>query len=541
MESTTFDKLRELNLSKDEVDRIGDALRKPEFRKLFADYVEELQDPENKKLYEQEIIELEKERGVEVTFVHPKPGYVIKTSVNGTQKAFINICTNDIVKKPTSSPTIKEGARGLNWSLPHTLSPPREDLDNKQIRCQVFDVVFHPDTLHLAERNKAFRAMVNNTALDAVETNFDVKLDKKNLKFPKLSYKGIANPSVIRKHTDNIPERSEEEKELYEKIFAKAEAGAKHSPKKSKSKRTDSTEDLSEYTKPKYVIKHRTHIDIQEFTVHRDSKLNAAIPKELVLEVNLPLLKAASDITLNVTEKTVQLESEQPAKYKLNLTLPYQVIESAGNAKFEKDLKKLIVTLPVRRNGSFSDFDSGVDSDNASPGSPDPEEEVQVKPVNEPSEECFDKSTEFRTRFLDETVHYNLPEFTCHVFENVIAFTLNVKNVDEKSVAKFFRNGNEIHVKFLSISSSFYPGNYAFYVRFPEHKVDEDDTSVEVWDNNVVLQVPVNCDSNEKSLRSYFYGLDADDVIQKYVEEPEIINQVLEEKQWVYGSIFMSY
>ncbi|KAJ8935310.1 hypothetical protein NQ318_010375 [Aromia moschata] len=127
---------------------------------MLTDYVEELQDPKNKKLYEDEITQLEKERGVDVTFIHPKPGYVIKTSVNGNKKAFINICANDHIKKPTSSPTIKEGTK---------------------------------DTLHLAEKNKAFRTMVNTTALEAVETSFDVKLDKKNLRFPKLSYKGLAH------------------------------------------------------------------------------------------------------------------------------------------------------------------------------------------------------------------------------------------------------------------------------------------------------------------------------------------------------------
>lgn len=153
----SFDKLKELNLSRDEVNRLGEALQKPEFRKLFTDYVEELQDPKNKKLYEEEITQLEKERGVDVVFVHPNPAYVIKTSVDGNQKAFINICTNDKVGRPNSSPSVKEGTRGLSWNLPHSLSPPRTDFDNKGIHCQVFDIVFHPDTLHLAKSNKNFQ------------------------------------------------------------------------------------------------------------------------------------------------------------------------------------------------------------------------------------------------------------------------------------------------------------------------------------------------------------------------------------------------
>ncbi|KAJ8967666.1 hypothetical protein NQ314_002704 [Rhamnusium bicolor] len=538
--NSSFDKLKELNLSRDEVDRIGEALKKEEFRKLLIDYVEELQDPKNKKLYEEEITQLEKERGVDVTFIHPKPGYVIKTSVNGNQKAFINICVNDHIKKPSSSPSIKEGAKGLSWSLPHSLSPSREDIDNKGARCQVFDIVFHSDTLHLADKNNAFRTMVNSTALEAVEANFDVKLDKKNLKFPKLTYKGIAHASVIRKPSESGPvEHSPEEQEIYDKIFAHAN-NIKSSPtrkyKKSPRKNSEknSADDKSTYTVPVYSIKHRSHIDIQEFTGHREAKMNTAIPKELIVEINLPLLKSSTDIILGVTEKTIQLISEKPAKYKLNLTLPYNVNESTGNAKFDKDLKKLVITLPVRYNSNFrlSDCkdDSGVESDHCATETAESEDEIiekQLSSEHEPSEKCLEKSTQFRTKFLDENVHYNLPEFTCHVFENIIAFTLNVKNVDENSVGKLFDNaGSSIHIKFTSIGSSFYPSYYAFCVKFPLYTIDEENTTIEVWDNNVVLQVSIKpCD---KQIQLYLYGISEEDLLEKCVEEPEIINKVLQ-------------
>ena len=46
--------------------------------KLLADYAAELADPANKARYEAEIAALEAERGYEVAFVHPQPGYVIK-------------------------------------------------------------------------------------------------------------------------------------------------------------------------------------------------------------------------------------------------------------------------------------------------------------------------------------------------------------------------------------------------------------------------------------------------------------------------------
>lgn len=544
MAQNSFKKLQELDLTNDEIETIGTALKNEEFRKLFSDYVEEIQDPDNRRIYEKEIVELEKERGVEATFIHPKPGYVIKTSIDGSQKAFINICSNSHIEKPSSSADVKDGVKGLQWSLPHSISPPREDVDNKGVACQVYDVVFHPKTLHLADKNAQFRNIVNATAYDAVEDNFDVKLDRKNVKFPKLQYKGVQRASIIRKPSGTKPaERTAEEKEFYDKLFAdvkkQEQCFSKRKPKKTQ--KPTGFHDKSSYTTPKYIIKHRNHIDIQDFTECKDGKLNAAIPKELIVEVNLPLLKSSSDIILDVTEKTVQLTSEKPAKYKLNITLPYSVIECNGNAKFDKDQKKLIIALPVKRTTKVLDTgrdDSGVDSDHCHPSTPESEEDGVQMSDNEskisvysecdikPSENLNKIMSHLKTKFLDDDLHYTLPEFTCHVFENLMAFTLNVKNVDENSIGKMIDDaGTSIHIKFTSISSSFYPSHYAFCVKLPMHIIDPDNTNIETWDNNVILQLAFNVSDHE--LKSYLYGINGGNLTEKYVEEPAILHQVL--------------
>lgn len=55
-----------------EVDQLKKALQKDEFRKLLADYAKEISDPENRRLYEEEITRLERERGQDIKFLHPK-------------------------------------------------------------------------------------------------------------------------------------------------------------------------------------------------------------------------------------------------------------------------------------------------------------------------------------------------------------------------------------------------------------------------------------------------------------------------------------
>lgn len=533
--ASSFDRLKELDLSRDEVHRLGEALRNEEFRKLLGDYVEEIQDPKNRQIYEEEVTKLEKERGQEVTFLHPTPGYVIKTSVNGSGKGFINICSNDNIGKPSSSPTVKDGTKGLQWSLPHSLSPPHEDVDNRGSRCQVFDVLFHPNTLHLASKNGDFRSMVNNVALEAVEHNFNVTLDKKNLKYPKMFFKGLQRASVLRKpSTENPTAKTPEEQALFDKIYSEIDSQRpKKSPTKSRSRRN--SHENPTYTTPKFVIKHSTHIDMQDFTEHKHAKLNATIPKQLIVEINLPLLKASSDMELDVTEKTVHLVSEKPAKYKLNLTLPYQVNETSGTAKFDKDQKKLVITLPVQKSAfeharDDSGVESCVESDLNSPTSFESDEEQSVKPHEKTKTSDKTVKTQAVDDFLNSSDLYNLPEFTCNVFDSTVAFTFNVKNVDEATVCKqTIYEKSIVKVKFTNVSSSFYPTSYAFYVQFPQHEIEENGATIETWDNNVILQIPLK--ASERKLISYLYGMDEAKLSKKFIEEPVIISTIHEQPE----------
>ncbi|CAG9765004.1 unnamed protein product [Ceutorhynchus assimilis] len=514
--NSSFDRLKELNLSRDEVNRLGEALKKEEFRKLLLDYVEEIQDPANRKKYEDEVKQIERERGQEVTFLHPTPGYVVKTSINGNQKGFINICSNDHINKPSSSANIKDGARGLQWSLPHSLSPPHEDMDNKGNRCQVFDVLFHPETLHLASKNQEFCSMVNNIALTAIEKNFNVILDKKNLKFPKISFKGMKRASLLRKPSKDKPqEHTAEQQEFYDKIYAEIDSKRNLKSPTKKNPTTSNDDNNSVYTKPKYLIKHRSSIDMANFTEHKNAKINAAIPEELVVEINLPLLKCSADIDLDVTEKTVQLVTEKPAKYKLDLTLPYKVNEISGSAKFDKDSKKLIISLPVKRQcfyEAYSEIESCVEeNDLTAPESADDENDL------------LESSDPNSSSFLHSDDMYHVPEFTCNVFNDVVAFTFHIKNVDESSVSKV-TSSTFVNVKFTSVSSTYYTTCYSFYVKFPQHEIIEEDVNIETWDKNVVLQIPLK--ASEKKFVSYLYGGSEYDLSEKFIEEPAVICKV---------------
>lgn len=493
-----------LNVSRDEVNRIGEALKKEEFRKMFIDYCEEISDPENRKLYEKEITQMEKERGVDVTFINPVPAYVIKTSADGSTKTFINIATNEKIDKPSSvSSANAEGQRGLNWSLPYTLAPPRRDMDKKNQICQVYDVVFHTDALHLASRNAAFRKLVNDTALDAVQQAFDVKLDRANLKFPKISYKGIAKPTVIRKKIDDFDEL---EPSPIDKIYPPMPQNIKPSMIKP----TETSAD--DFAIPKYKIVQRRGIDFHEMTNGVDAKLNLTIPSEIVVTIDLPLLNTTQDANLDVTNKRIHLRSEKPAKYRLDINLPYDVKEENGSAKFDKAKRQLIINLPVvpEKKLRITDFqreDSGIESDHGKVDNCD--ENESESSLDSPASELRDDVD----NFLEPNIVYVLPSFTFNQIEEILAFTLHVKNVDPSTIVidrrDFF---NTAHIKFSSIGAGFFPIHYSFCVKFPsQHSGLFRDINAEAWDNNVIFQLELNCFDfpayeaglNDKDLVSY--------------------------------------
>ena len=263
-----------------------------------------------------------------------------------------------------------------------------------------------------------------------------------------------------------------------------------------------------------------------------------------------------------------------------------------GNAKFDKDHKKLVITLPVRRKMFLMEsfcVDSGVDSDHGSPpddsirnmpqilengsknintylGHTDVTDNVEhstdgnvltgsacdvinlddmssepecsitdsddtsqnnLKCDSAPNDRSAIQDTKIRTKsddFMRSDIHYTLPESTCHMYDNIVAFTLHVKNVNEHSLRKSV-DAEAVHICFTTISSGFFPIYYSFYCMFAENLIDAGEVTVEVWDNNVVVQLPLV--SHDGIVSSYFVGADKTSTVEKFIEEPSIINTIL--------------
>ncbi|XP_005595219.3 protein kintoun isoform X2 [Macaca fascicularis] len=345
--------LEDLDLSGEEVQRLTSAFQDPEFRRMFSQYAEELTNPENRRRYEAEITALERERGVEVRFVHPEPGHVLRTSLDGTRRCFVNVCSNALVGAPSSRPGSDDdrgAAPGSHWSLPYSLAPGREYAGRNSSRYMVYDVVFHPDALALARRHEGFRQMLDATALEAVEKQFGVKLDRRNAKTLKAKYKGTPEAAVLRTPLPGvILARPEEEPKGPLPDFpypyqypATSGNSATHGP------RAPSPPEAALQpapTEPRYSVVQRHHVDLQDYRCSRDSA-PSPVPHELVVTIELPLLRSAAQAALEVTGKLLCLDSRKP-DYRLRLSLPYPVDDGRGKAQFNKARRQLVVTLPV--------------------------------------------------------------------------------------------------------------------------------------------------------------------------------------------------
>ncbi|XP_073683211.1 protein kintoun [Garra rufa] len=342
-------KLEEMNLTRDEINRLVEALKDEKFRELLNEYAAEISNPENKRRYEEEITQLEKDRGTNVQFIHPEAHHVLKTR-NARDKRFINICSNQLIDKPSrETATDRHGKPGHNWRLPFSLTPGKPDRDAAGNSCVIYDVIFHPDALHAAENDDRLMKLIHSTAIGAIEDSFQDTLDKNNIKQLKMKYKGVPQAAVIRRPIPGHQQQQSSSEDLlsfpdpdqnHTEPEPELKASCAATPEDSRSSSSDRP------TKPHYSVKYRSVVDLQDYRCSRDSGPGAR-PREIVITVDLPLLRSALDTEVSVKERRFVLESQKPA-YKLDLLLSYPVEEDKGDAKFNKTKKQLTVTLPVR-------------------------------------------------------------------------------------------------------------------------------------------------------------------------------------------------
>lgn len=110
--------------------------------------------------------------------------------------------------------------------------------------------------------------------------------------------------------------------------------------------------------------------------------------------------------------------------------------------------------------------------------------------------------------FLESSINYTLPHFTYNRFENVVAFTLHIKNVESNSIIAI-DTANSYRLKFTTVGSGYFNNYYAFYFGMPMGTATIlESPRVETWDNNVVIQIELDSIDH---FSTYDVGLSAND------------------------------
>lgn len=126
--------------------------------------------------------------------------------------------------------------------------------------------------------------------------------------------------------------------------------------KQSKKHVVSTAQSTDEFQQPKYVMKHRHGVDFTDMTYQLDAKLNVTILKEWCVELEMSLLKSTVQCTLDVTEKKLFLSSVKPAKYRLDIDLPYPVDDKRGSAKIDVESRKMKIFLPMKTTDRSKKF-----------------------------------------------------------------------------------------------------------------------------------------------------------------------------------------
>ncbi|CAF0842712.1 unnamed protein product [Adineta ricciae] len=524
MTASTFqDKLKDLNLTGDEMKRFSDAFQNAEFRKLFIQYAEELNDPKNRELYEQEIRAAEQQRGSDVTFIHPNAGHVLKTTIGDKTKCFINIAMNEHVDKPSYAKTDgSNGKKGAQWSLPHCLAGPHEDLDHESKSCTVYDVIFSPDTYRMGETNEKFMNMIDESALDSVEKNYNCKLDRKNVKRLKMKFKGIPKATILRKKQENFVEETEKQlKDKTDEIIDKALSSAQNhkvilsshnrstnnssppsasiTPPETNTPRTDE----NGFTIPTYRIVHRGEFDMQDCTNSLVPQVHSMRPKELLVEIDLPLCASSSNVDLDVCERSLKLHCDSP-KYSLDLPLSYPVRESDSHARFDKKQRKLLVVLAV-----IKEISTIIEMQTNTPPEETNEETAEVNspiPTAEPA-----AAIEKPANVVYTSIPFEYKQGSGH-----LAIVIYVKNVDESSF-KLDNDGQHVIIQLSSLGSGFYPLQHQLCLDFDEPMTfDTAESSSSITFNNDNVLVVLKKTSNNKQIDHFQSSVNRDDMKTHY-------------------------
>lgn len=180
-----------------ELDKIEEALKNEEFRKMLYEYMDEINDPKNRAENEAYLKQLESdgEAPTDLRLLHPKTGFAIEARMkpeHGNTKVYVNLVRDEYFGRPD----VKQEGGKTGVKLPHAAGPGRYEHDvegsnagnavepptdgaadlaaaTKAGLVLTFDVCVHPEAIARSLGNSPvsarFRDLLCRVALEAVD------------------------------------------------------------------------------------------------------------------------------------------------------------------------------------------------------------------------------------------------------------------------------------------------------------------------------------------------------------------------------------
>ncbi|KAF4736084.1 PIH1 domain containing, partial [Perkinsus olseni] len=388
------------DITHEEVSQLTRAMKRPEFKEHFQEYIDEISDPKNKKEYEQYLKQLEDagEMPKGKVLLRCKPGICVKTSIRfqsgQVQKLFLNICHTDKLGdvqfkkqevKAHENPEAAGRTPGYAVSLPYSASPPRPDKDKKDHLCVVSDVAVSERTFVQAVQNEALLKLVVDTVCEAITASClkggeTVSRDYKVLQ--KMRCKG-GTPMPMSVSEDMLLTMKEGRQNAKKKVEGMTPAKLRNMQKRAKREReegkaseeqqsvaspvADENQEDDENNmlgsavadassgliiQPKFKIVEVGQLrDLSSFVDSSAGHASApsvhwTVPERIRLEVELPGVKHSNEIDVD-TAGVAGGVIVQTKRYYLDIALPYVVDSDKAVARFDKRLHRLSITYPV--------------------------------------------------------------------------------------------------------------------------------------------------------------------------------------------------
>ncbi|XP_067940872.1 PIH1 domain-containing protein 1-like [Watersipora subatra] len=277
------------------------------------------------KMYGDADVSKEPKEDTNFAIVVPKPRFCVKTRSDGGEKIFLNICTAEHIPAPKDI-SDNELLKLLNsddpsqFRVPMSLGEPHAEVDKSGKGCTAYDIAINPSFSDKIDKNNLFMGFFMSVIMEGLDNKYSVKLSREWVKLKNKRSMGFLQSQHIRSKSKPFIMEMDSDN-----------AAQKTSASSSSHRINSESVSSAKSVEPKYRI-------IREpITGH---------PEFLSVEVELPEIRSGKALTLDIGEDCIILDSRSKV-YHLSLYLPYNLIQQDCGAQFDKQSRKLTLTLPV--------------------------------------------------------------------------------------------------------------------------------------------------------------------------------------------------